>query len=84
MRPKPTLPKCKALFDYQAQDLDELALTEGDVIDILKEGEFQLNKNVYFILCTYSCLIFLDEGGWWYGSVNGRKGLFPANYVEKI
>jgi SH3 domain len=38
MRPKPSLPKCKALFDYQAQDLDELNLVEGDVIEILKEG----------------------------------------------
>jgi hypothetical protein len=38
MRPKPSLPKCKALFDYQAQDLDELNLVEGDIIEILKEG----------------------------------------------
>lgn len=38
MRPKPSLPKCKVLFDYQAQDLDELNLVEGDVIEILKEG----------------------------------------------
>ncbi|CAB3366602.1 Hypothetical predicted protein [Cloeon dipterum] len=62
MKPKPALPKCKALFDYQAQDLDELELKEGDVIEILKE----------------------DQGGWWYGSLKGKKGLFPANYVEKV
>ncbi|KCV73289.1 myosin I [Fonticula alba] len=25
-----------------------------------------------------------DDGGWWTGTCNGRKGLFPSNYVEMI
>ena len=25
----------------------------------------------------------IDEG-WWVGDVNGKRGLFPANYVELI
>ena len=25
----------------------------------------------------------VDEG-WWIGEVNGRRGLFPSNYVERI
>ena len=36
--PKPNLPLCKALYDYDATDTDELTFTEGDVIEILKEG----------------------------------------------
>jgi hypothetical protein len=24
------------------------------------------------------------EGGWWEGVINGTKGIFPANYVERI
>ena len=24
------------------------------------------------------------DDGWWMGTVNGKRGLFPANYVELI
>ncbi|KAK6624584.1 hypothetical protein RUM44_011443 [Polyplax serrata] len=40
VKPKPiTLPRCKAIYDYMAQDLDELSFEPGDVIDIIKEHE---------------------------------------------
>ena len=44
-RPKPkprasrlATPRVRALFDYDAQDLDEISIREGDVFDLLKEG----------------------------------------------
>lgn len=40
MKPKPVLPKCKALYDYTAQDLDELSFKEGDIIEIVKERKY--------------------------------------------
>jgi DNA-directed RNA polymerase subunit H (RpoH/RPB5) len=40
MKPKPVLPKCMALYDYTAQDLDELSFKEGDVIEILRESKY--------------------------------------------
>lgn len=33
----PSLPKVKALYDYEPQDLDELGLKEGDIVEVLKE-----------------------------------------------
>eukprot|EP00041_Stephanoeca_diplocostata_P026295 m.705816 g.705816 ORF g.705816 m.705816 type:complete len:1074 (+) comp22930_c0_seq1:209-3430(+) len=36
-KPKPKLPRAKALYDYEAQDADELALTAGDIISITKK-----------------------------------------------
>uniref|UniRef100_A0A224Z4W2 Myosin I n=1 Tax=Rhipicephalus zambeziensis TaxID=60191 RepID=A0A224Z4W2_9ACAR len=36
-RPKPAVPTCKALYAYEPQDTDELAVGEGDIIEILKE-----------------------------------------------
>ncbi|XP_012234244.1 unconventional myosin-Ie-like [Linepithema humile] len=37
--PPPSLPKVKALYDYDPQDLDELSLREGDIVEVLKEHE---------------------------------------------
>merc|ERR1719305_771625 len=36
---KPAHPKVKVLYDYEAQDLDELTIKEGDLIDLVKEDE---------------------------------------------
>ncbi|XP_029044083.2 unconventional myosin-Ie-like isoform X3 [Osmia bicornis bicornis] len=38
-KPRLQLPKVKALYNYSPQDLDELELKEGDVIELLKEHE---------------------------------------------
>ncbi|XP_011707661.1 PREDICTED: unconventional myosin-Ie-like [Wasmannia auropunctata] len=35
----PILPKVKALYDYEPQDLDELGLKEGDILEVLREHE---------------------------------------------
>lgn len=39
-KPKPQVPQCKALYAYDAQDTDELSFNADDVIDIIKEGEY--------------------------------------------
>lgn len=60
--PKPKMRKCKALYDYEAQEADELSIRTNDLITILTK----------------------DNEGWWTGMLNGRRGLFPANYVEEV
>lgn len=52
-----------ALFDYTAQELDELTLKKGDVISKIQ----------------------IREGGWWEGTIkDGKRGLFPDNFVKVI
>ncbi|KAJ3390271.1 hypothetical protein HDU92_000596 [Lobulomyces angularis] len=52
----------KALYDYNADEANEISLREDDIItDILK-----------------------IDLSWWQGTVQGRTGLFPADYVEEI
>uniref|UniRef100_A0A4W3JGG4 Myosin IF n=1 Tax=Callorhinchus milii TaxID=7868 RepID=A0A4W3JGG4_CALMI len=55
-------PKCRALYQYSGQDVDEISFNTNDIIELLVE----------------------DSSGWWKGRINGKDGLFPGNYVEKI
>jgi len=59
--PKSKGPQCKALYNYTAQEGDELTLRKGDIITIIKE-----------------------HPDWWEGELNGKVGVFPANYVQKL
>lgn len=57
-------PKYKALYDYIANESDELTFNEGDFIYIIQEG---------------------DSNSWWKGMLsNGKTGLIPSNYIEKL
>jgi len=65
-RPRPPPPargpapeRCRALYDFAAEDSTELPLRKGDVVNIIKKGQ-----------------------DLWEGECNGRRGLFPGNYVE--
>ncbi|CAB4031943.1 Unconventional myosin-Ie, partial, partial [Paramuricea clavata] len=37
--PRPSLPKCRTLYAYDAQDTEELSFNAGEVVDILKEED---------------------------------------------
>ena len=38
--PKPSLPQCKALYDYDATDTDELTFKENDIIEVVSQGMY--------------------------------------------
>lgn len=52
----------RAIYDYTAENDEQLSFKVGDLITVLEER----------------------EGGWWKGSLDGKDGLFPANYVEYL
>ena len=52
---------CTVVYDYEAQQEDELTITPGDTIHVLQK----------------------IDADWWEGNLNGRIGIFPANYVEE-
>ena len=70
----------KVLYDYEAQDLDELTIKEGELIDLVKEGRNLHLLNIFHPLILFSS----DESGWWTGKVGGKEGFFPGAYVEKV
>ncbi|XDV49199.1 hypothetical protein PO909_018495 [Leuciscus waleckii] len=61
-QPRPQGPRCRALYQYFGQDVDEISFDVNDIIDLIND----------------------DPSGWWRGRINGKEGLFPGNYVEKI
>jgi myosin-1 len=54
--------QCKTLYDFQAENADELSFGPGEIITIIDKS----------------------LGEWWTGELNGKKGIFPSNYVEII
>lgn len=56
----PALPKVKVLYDYNPQDLDELALREGDVVEVLKERE----SPFFFFFLAFQFLNKFDLLDW--------------------
>jgi len=80
-RKAPQLPKVRALYDYAAQDTDEISLVEGEVVELIREGTKRKSKGVLFLESAF----LLDESGWWTGrTTGGLEGFFPGTYVEKI
>ena len=49
-KPKPSLPKCRCLYAYDAQDTDELSFNLGDTIEIMNEGKFNCGGLICFLL----------------------------------
>lgn len=53
--------KARAIYDYAAQETNELSFKEGDIITVVDK---------------------ITDSDWWMGELNGKKGVFPTNYVE--
>ncbi|XP_008327360.1 GRB2-related adapter protein 2a isoform X2 [Cynoglossus semilaevis] len=58
---KSSIMQVKALYNFMAEEDDELSFCAGDVIDVLD--------------CS--------DASWWKGQLQGRSGLFPANYTTR-
>jgi len=57
----------RGIYDYSAQGSDELGISEGEMIEL--SGGPTGGQNY--------------GDGWWEGiNSNGKKGIFPSNYVE--
>lgn len=54
--PKPNLPMCKAVYDYDATDTDELTFKEGDIIEIIKEGLYEVDRKDKYCSMHLRCM----------------------------
>lgn len=64
-RPKPKLkqinarPKVRALYQYKAQDVDEIDIAVGEEFELVKEGGFEVIARK--IKCSYEFLVHLSR-----------------------
>ena len=42
----------KVLYDYEAQDVDEISLKKGELVELIKEGLLLLKNVMSAILCS--------------------------------
>ncbi|XP_021788821.1 SH3 domain-containing kinase-binding protein 1 isoform X4 [Papio anubis] len=75
---------CKVIFPYEAQNDDELTIKEGDIVTLI-------NKIIQELVHLFTCEVFSPEVisdcidvGWWEGELNGRRGVFPDNFVKLL
>ncbi|RXM28135.1 Nostrin, partial [Acipenser ruthenus] len=81
-------------FDYDDDDYDDddernsqTNETDDHTIGTCRAlYDFQSDREDELIMKIGDLLVIhqKDNSGWWYGSLKGKKGLFPSNYVEQL
>ncbi len=63
-------------------------MSENSALQVLVKARFnfqQTNEDeLSFNKADIIQVIRQEEGGWWEGSLNGKTGWFPSNYVKEI
>lgn len=54
------------------------------VVEVLVEFEYDAEQEDELTIRVGNVIknVQMSEGGWWEGELNGKKGLFPDNFVK--
>ena len=69
-------PSAVAQYDYDAAEGNEISFPDGAIIEDIVS--YPKCWDVHMLICWQ---VFPDDD-WWEGTYNGKRGLFPANYVD--
>lgn len=80
--------RCRALYDCNADNDDELEFKEGEILVVLNErtGNFLLNLINIHCSCNFN-YYFLDDDNWMEGVAetdHSRRGMFPVSFVHML
>lgn len=77
--------QCKALYTFTSERDDELTFEEGKWPPYFTWLKQLIGfKFIFFPTGDLIDIYTKGEAGWWFGKLNGKKGHFPATYVEEL
>lgn len=77
--------QCKALYTFTSEQDDELTFEEGKWPHYFTWFKQLMGfKSILFPTGDHIDIYTKGETGWWFGQLNGKKGHFPATYVEEL
>ncbi|XP_041128123.1 rho guanine nucleotide exchange factor 7 isoform X1 [Polyodon spathula] len=82
---QPSLSRTSKLFQSQYRSLD---MTDNSNHQLVVKARFnfqQTNEDeLSFAKGEIIHVLRVEEGGWWEGTLNGKSGWFPSNYVREV
>ncbi|XP_053142991.1 nostrin [Hemicordylus capensis] len=75
-----TVSNTKAATSLHPENSDSICGTCMSLYDYQAKREDELCLKKGDVIVIYQ----KEEDGWWFGSLNGKKGIFPATYVEEV
>uniref|UniRef100_A0A3B3SIK7 Rho guanine nucleotide exchange factor 7 n=2 Tax=Paramormyrops kingsleyae TaxID=1676925 RepID=A0A3B3SIK7_9TELE len=82
---QPSAGRSSKIFPNQYRSLD---MTENSTCQVAVKARFnfqQTNEDeLSFSKADIIHVTRMEDGGWWEGTLNGRTGWFPSNYVREI
>merc|ERR1719259_445252 len=91
IKPKKEVKIFVAAYTYDAANKDELSFKEGQKIEFIEDledgwatGKLLDNGIIGLYPTNFVEIISKNtaDDGWWEGEVNGKKGVFPKNFIE--
>lgn len=78
--------QCKVLYTFTSQQDDELTFEEGKRPRYFTSFQQLMGFDECISFPTGDLIDIYTKGetGWWFGELNGKKGHFPATYVEEL
>lgn len=79
--------RCRALYDCNADNDDELEFKEGEILVVLNERTGNFFEFDKYPMQLWFQLFFLDDDNWMEGVAetdHSRRGMFPVSFVHML
>ena len=73
------------MADFNSHEENALILSEGEIVAVVPRDDPYTQRGELHSHNTVSSLsLIIPSPGWLYGIKDGKYGLFPADYVDKL
>ena len=75
---------CRVLADFNSREENALILSEGEIVAVVPKDDPYTQRGQLHCQQYSSLSQIIPSPGWLYGIKDGKYGLFPADYVDKL